>query len=237
MRRLTSWPEPRSVTIALGTSLPPAGRGLEAVVGPEADVAVAVVVGAAGRVVAEVAVRAGKDAADRVGAGVRGAGAAGRAAVVVDAFSVVEVDGLVGAGAAVDDVVESVRTMAVGSSRPPPPLQAEPAKTRRAPRAARREGKGRQLEVELSSLHAANEGVPLLGVEGQLAPVAVLGVADADQPVAYADLDAGDEIGRERRLPERDITELAFGHNELPLASQPHEDKRTLLFGAWTAQP
>lgn len=114
----------------------PAGRGLEAVVGPEADVAVAVVVGAAACVVAEVAVRAGSDAADLVGAGVRGAGAVGRAAVVVDAFSVVAVEGLVGAGAAVDDVVESVRTMAAGSSRPPPPLQAEPAKTRTAPRAA-----------------------------------------------------------------------------------------------------
>lgn len=103
-------------------------------VGPEADVAVAVVVGADACVVAEVAVRAGNDAADRVVAGVRGA--AGRAAVVVVAFSVVAVGGLVGAGATVDDVVESVRTMAAGSSRPPPPLQAEQAKTRTAPRTA-----------------------------------------------------------------------------------------------------
>src|SRR5688572_24066306 len=70
----------------------------------------------------------------------------------------------------------------------------------------------RRLEVELSCLHAAHESVPLVGVEGQLARVAVLGVAHADQPVAYTDLDAGDEIGRERRLPERDINELPIPH-------------------------
>lgn len=206
----------------------PGGRGLAAVAGPEAAVAGAVVVGAAACVVAEVAVRTGRDAADLVVAGV-GAGAAGRAAaVVVDASSVV-VDALVGTGPVVEDVVASARTMAAGSSRPPPSLQAEAAKTRTAARAAERECKAWPLEVELACLHAANESVPLVGVEGQLVPVAVLGVADADQPVAHADLDAGDEIGRERRLPERDITELAFGHNELPLASQPDEDKRTLL--------
>lgn len=133
----------------------PAGRGLAAVAGPEVDVAVAVVVGAVARVVAEVAVCAGDDAAGFFVAGVRGAGAAGRAAVVVDASSVVAVDGLVGAGAAVEDVVESARTRAVGSSRPPLPLQAEPVKTRTAPRAARRKRKARQLEVELSGLHTA----------------------------------------------------------------------------------
>ena len=121
----------------------PAGRGLAAVAGPEADVAVAVVVGAAGRVVAEVAVRAGNAAADRFVVGVLGAGTAGRAVVVVDdAASVVAVDDeLVGAESAVEDVVESARTMAVGSSRPPPPLQAEQARTRTAPRAVRRRRK------------------------------------------------------------------------------------------------
>jgi hypothetical protein len=105
------------------------------VVGPESDVAVGVVVGAAAGVVAVVAVRAG---ADFVEAGVRVTGAAGRGAVVVDVSRVVAVDGLVGAGPAVDDVVESARTMAAGSSRLPPALQAEAAKTRTAPRAARR---------------------------------------------------------------------------------------------------
>ena len=127
MRRLTSWPESRSVTVASGTSLRPAGRGLAAVVGPEGDVAVAVVVGAVACVVAEVAFRGGNVAADLVVAGVRGAGAAGRAAVVVDPSSVVAVGELVGAGIAVEEVVESARTRAVGSSRPPPPLQAEAA--------------------------------------------------------------------------------------------------------------
>lgn len=198
MRRLTSWPESRSVTIALGTSLRPAGRGLAAVVGPEGDVAVAVVVGAVGCVVAEVAFRGGNDAGDLVVAGVRGAGAAARVEVVVDASSVVTVDVTVGTAPAVEDVAESARTLAAGSSRTPPPLQAEPAKIRTAPRAAQRKRNARQLEVELSGLHAANESVPLVGVEGQLAPVAVLGVANPDQPVAHADLDAGDEIGRER---------------------------------------
>ncbi|HKY75228.1 MAG TPA: hypothetical protein VJS45_03745 [Acidimicrobiia bacterium] len=106
-------------------------------VGPEADVAVAVVVGEGACVVADVAVRAGNDAALLV-VGVRGAGAAGRAAVVVDASSVVAVDELVGTAPAVEDVDESARTMAAGSSRPPPPLQADAAKTRTAPRAARR---------------------------------------------------------------------------------------------------
>ena len=106
-------------------------------VGPEADVAVAVVVGAAGCVVADAAGRAGNAAALFV-VGVRGTGAAGRAAVVVDASSVVAVDELVEEAPAVEDVVESARTMAAGSSRPPPPLQAEAAKTRTAPKAARR---------------------------------------------------------------------------------------------------
>jgi hypothetical protein len=85
----------------------------------------------------EVAFRGGNDAADLVVAGVLGAGAAGRVAVVVDASRVVAVDAVVGAGIAVDDVVESARTMAAGSSRPPPPLQAEAAKIRSAPRATR----------------------------------------------------------------------------------------------------
>ena len=124
--------------MALGTSFRPADRGLEAAVGPDADVAVAVVVGAAACVVAEVAVRAGDDAADLVVAGVRGVGAAGGAAVVVDASSVVAVDELVGRAPAVEDVAESARTIAAGSSRLPAPLQAEAAKTRTAPRAARR---------------------------------------------------------------------------------------------------
>ena len=110
-------------------------------VGPEEVVAVAVVVGAVACVVAEVAFRGGNEAADLVVVGVRGAGAAGRVAVVVDASSVVAVDALVGAGPAVEDVVESARTMAAGSSLPPPPLQAEAAKTRTAPRAARRKRK------------------------------------------------------------------------------------------------
>jgi hypothetical protein len=167
------------------------------VVGPEGDVAVAVVVGAAACVVVEVAFRGGNEAADLAVAGVRGVGAAARVAVVVDASSVVAVDVLMGAGPAVEDVVESARMMAAGSARPPPPLHAEAAKTRTAPRAARRKRKAR-LEVELSSLHAADERVPLVGVEGQLAPVAVLGVAKPDQTVAHAHLDAGDEIGRER---------------------------------------
>lgn len=121
----------------------PVGRGLAAVVGPEADVAVAVVVGAVAAVVAEVAVRGGNDAGEFFVAGVRGAGAAGRNAVVVVASNVAAVDGLVEAGPAVEDVVDSARTRADGSSRPPPPLQAEPAKTRTAPRAARRERKAR----------------------------------------------------------------------------------------------
>lgn len=120
----------------------PAGRLLVAVVGPEADVTVGG--GAAACVVAEVAVRAGDEAADRlVGdpAGARFAGGAGTPAVVavVDVASVVTVDGLgEGAGAAVEDVVGSAGATAAGPSVPPAPLQAEPAKTRTAPRAARR---------------------------------------------------------------------------------------------------
>jgi hypothetical protein len=139
-----SAPEPRSVTTALGTSLRPAGRTLVTVVGPEADVVGADAARAVAWVVTEVAVRFCNDAADLVGAGVRGAGAAGRAAVVVVvASSVVAVDGPAGAGPAVEDVVDSVWTMAAGASLPPPPLQAEAAKTRTAPRAARRKRKGR----------------------------------------------------------------------------------------------
>ena len=115
-----------------------------AAVGPEVDVAVAVVVGAVARVVADVAVR-GDAAADRFGAGVRGAGAAGPAAAVVlvdddDVSSAAAVDGLVGTAPAVEDVVKSARAMVAVSSRPPP-LQAEPARTRAAARAARRESK------------------------------------------------------------------------------------------------
>jgi hypothetical protein len=111
------------------------------VAGPEADVAVAVVVGAGAPVVADVAVRAGNDAADLFVVGVRDAGTAGRVVVVVDASSVVVVDELVRVALAVEDVVESARTMAVGSPGPPPPRQAEAAKTRTAPRAARRRRK------------------------------------------------------------------------------------------------
>ena len=143
MRRLTSWPDLRSVTVALGTSLRPAARALVAV-GPEADVAVAVVVGAAARVVADVAVR-GVAAADLVGAGVRGAGAAGLAAMVVvvdDVSSCAAVDGLVGTAPAVADVVESARAV-VALSPLPPPLQAEPTRTRAAAKAACRKSKGR----------------------------------------------------------------------------------------------
>ena len=39
-----------------------------------------------------------------------------------------------------------------------------------------------EREVELSCLHAANKGIPFAGAKGQLASVAVFGVADADQP-------------------------------------------------------
>jgi hypothetical protein len=144
VRRLTSAPVLRSVTTALGTSLRPAGRALVAVVGPEADVVGADAARAVAWVVAEVAVRFCDDAADLDVAEVLGCGAAGRAAVVVVAAStVVAVDELVGSGLAVEDVVESARTMAAGASLPPPPLQAEAAKARTAPRAARRKRKDR----------------------------------------------------------------------------------------------
>jgi hypothetical protein len=141
VRRSTSWPELTSITTARGTSLRPAGRVLVAVVGPEADVTVGA--GAVAFVVADVAVRARNDAADLVvgdRAGACFAGAAGRPAVVavVDVSNVVAVDGLEGAGPAVDDVVASVEAMAAGSSVPPSPLQADAARTRTAPRAARR---------------------------------------------------------------------------------------------------
>jgi hypothetical protein len=122
--------------------LRPVGRVLVAVVGPEAEVTVAA--GAVACVVADVAVRARDDAADLVvgdPVGGRFSGAAGRTAevAVVDVSSVVVVvDELEGAGPAVEDVVASVEAMAAGSSVPPSPLQADAARTRTAPRAARR---------------------------------------------------------------------------------------------------
>ena len=130
VRRLTSRPEPRSVTVAGGTSLCPAGPGLAAVLGPDAGVAVAgaVVVGAAAWVVPVVAVRGGIAAPDLVGVGLREVVVAGRVAVVIDASSVVVVDEPVGAGLAVEDVVESAPGGAAArSSRPPPPLHADAA--------------------------------------------------------------------------------------------------------------
>jgi hypothetical protein len=115
------------------------------VVGPEGEVAIAVVVvvGAVACVVSEVAVRPRNDAADLevgdpVGAGV--AEDVGRAAVVavVDVSSEVAVDGLEGTGPAVEEVVGSAAAMAAGPSVPRFPAQAEPARMRTAPRATRR---------------------------------------------------------------------------------------------------
>jgi hypothetical protein len=149
LRRLTSSPEAMSVTHASGTSLPPAGRVLVAVVGPDADVEVAAVVGVVARVVAEVAVRAGDGAADLVVGGLAGAcsaGAAGRAALlaVVNLSRVAAVEEVEGAGPAVEDVVGPAGAMAAGSAVPAVSLQPEPASNRTTPRATpRRRSKAR----------------------------------------------------------------------------------------------
>jgi hypothetical protein len=116
---------------------------LVVVVGPEADVELVVVAGAVVLVVAEVAVRAGNDAADLVvgdPAGASAACAAGRAAVVavVDVSRVVAVDGLEGAGPSAEDVAGSAGAMAAGLSVPPLRPQAEQAMTSTATRAGRR---------------------------------------------------------------------------------------------------
>src|SRR5581483_9965304 len=87
--------------------------------------------------------RGRSDAADLVVVGpviARVAGAVGGAApVVVDVSSLgAVVDGSEGTGPAVEDVVGPAGAMAAGASVPPPPAQAEPARTRTAPRATLR---------------------------------------------------------------------------------------------------
>lgn len=119
---MTSSPESRSVTTASGTWLGPAGRVLGGAVGPEAEVEDGGVARAGARVVVEAAF-ADLVVGGRAGACFAGA-AGGAAAVVVEVPNVVAVDGLGGAGLAVDDVVGSAGGMAVGTSEPPPPPQA-----------------------------------------------------------------------------------------------------------------